>query len=88
MPSGLITCARESGKVSGAGTLTEPSFRRIFLTRRLHARQNPNAQEYDHTYDNPVRGHMHQARGVNEAADQDCEAKRVKSERHGIYFAR
>jgi hypothetical protein len=64
--------------------LTIPLFRRIFLARCLYPGQNPNAQEYNRSHDNPVRGHVHQVRAVNQSADHDYEADRVESERHGI----
>jgi hypothetical protein len=54
--------------------------RRISLTRRLDTRQNPCPQEYDRAYDNPVRGHVHEVRPINQSTDQYREPNRVKAE--------
>ena len=45
--------------------LTVLLSRRIFLTRRLYPRQDPNAQQNDGADDNPGRGYMHQVRAVS-----------------------
>jgi len=63
-------------------SVTKPSFRRIFLTRRLYPRQNSSAEQHDRAHDNPVRGHMHQVRTVDQSNDHDCEPYRVQAERH------
>ena len=54
--------------------------RGTFRTRRLYSFQNPDSQKYDRAHRNPVRGHMHQIGGVNQAADHDCESNRIKAE--------
>jgi hypothetical protein len=56
---------------------------RIFLTRGFHTRENAEAQKDNSTHDDPVRGQMHEIRGINQAANYDRESTRVKSEGHG-----
>jgi hypothetical protein len=56
----------------------------VFLARGLYARQNPNAYQYNRAHNNPVRGHVHQIRGVSQSADHDGESGSVNSEGHLI----
>jgi hypothetical protein len=59
-------------------------FRRISLTGSFYSRQNSNSQEYDRAHDNPMRGHVHQVRAIDQSDEHDREPNRVKAERHGI----
>ena len=60
--------------------LTEWLAHRIFLTRRLYARENSNSQEYGREHDDPACRHVQQVCGIDQPADHQCESNRVNAE--------
>ena len=48
--------------------------RNVLLTCCLYTAEDPDSQQHHGTDGDPVRGHVHQSRTVNEAADHDREA--------------
>ena len=66
--------------------LAVPLSHWIFLTCRLYARQDPDAQEYDRAHHDPVRGHVHQLRAISQPADHDHETHCIKPKRHNDSF--
>jgi len=51
----------------------------VFLARRFHSRQDSDAHKNNRTGKDPVRRNMHQVRGINQPADQNCESNSVDS---------
>lgn len=75
-PNGGVVFAR----VAGMSVLAVPLSHWIFLTCRLYARQDPDAQEYDRAHHDPVPGHVRQVRAISQPADHDHETHCIKAQ--------
>jgi hypothetical protein len=52
---------------------------RVFLAGSFYSRQNSESQEHNRTNRNPVRGYVQKVGGIDQAADDNCESKRIKA---------
>ena len=44
------------------------------MPRSFYAAENAHAEEHDGAHDDPMHGHVHKMRGVNQAADDKGES--------------
>jgi hypothetical protein len=62
-------------ELKGNPIRTMRSSHRIFLARRFYSGENPDSQEHNCPNRYPVRGHVQQVGGINQATDHDRESE-------------
>lgn len=64
--------------------VTQALTRWIFLPGSLDARQNAKTQKHHCPHYDPMCGHVHEIRSVNQSTDYDSETTGVQSKGHGV----